>query len=221
MQQVVFALEGQPRVTPALSERRQKNGGGSTKPLYQTTRNEVGYSTACHPRSIGATTQETGLTGTMESVGFLCGQRGEKIIQSFSATCRLYLDGTNHREKWTESTTTKDTSLEIYDLRQDQRTVQTGEILQSSKPVFDILNSGSRNRFTVWTNDGPIIVHNCVLGLGFGMGVPKFKETCRVQGRAQGLPPEMYTLTPELAQRAVSIYRSRYKEIPAYWRLQE
>jgi hypothetical protein len=221
MQQVVFALEGQPRVTPALSERRQKNGGGSTKPLYQTTRNEVGYSTACHPRSIGATTQETGLTGTMESVGFLCGQRGEEVIQSFSVTCRLYLDGMNHREKWTESTTTKDTNPEIYDLRQDQRTVQTGETSQFSKPVFDVLNSGSRNRFTVWTNDGPIIVHNCVLGLGFGMGVPKFKETCRVQGRAQGLPSEMYTLTPELAQRAVSIYRSRYKEIPAYWRLQE
>ena len=60
-----------------------------------------------------------------------------------------------------------------------------------------------------------------VLGLGFSMGITKFKETCRVQGRAQGLPPEMYTIDIELAERTVKTYRSRYKEIPAYWRLQE
>lgn len=60
-----------------------------------------------------------------------------------------------------------------------------------------------------------------VLGLGFSMGITKFKETCRVQGRAQGLPPEMYTIDIELAERTVKTYRSRYKEIPAYWKLQE
>ncbi len=34
-----------------------------------------------------------------------------------------------------------------------------------SKKVYDILNSGDRNRFTIMTNEGPLIVHNCVSGI--------------------------------------------------------
>lgn len=60
-----------------------------------------------------------------------------------------------------------------------------------------------------------------ILGLGFGMGPPKFVLTCRNQGRANKLAPELYTITPEFSVKVVNTYRTDYKEIPALWRLNE
>ncbi len=59
-----------------------------------------------------------------------------------------------------------------------------------------------------------------VLGLGFGMGAPKFIVTCWNQGRNQGLAPELCRITDDLAQRTVNTYRRKYKEVPAYWKAQ-
>ena len=50
----------------------------------------------------------------------------------------------------------------------------------TAKRVFDILNSGSRNRFTILTNAGPLVVHNCILGLGYGTGANKLQHTLHV-----------------------------------------
>lgn len=37
----------------------------------------------------------------------------------------------------------------------------------STRPVYDILNCGPRNRFVVWSNDGhPLVVHNCCQAIG-------------------------------------------------------
>jgi DNA polymerase len=77
--------------------------------------------------------------------------------------------------------------------------------------------------FPVNKHDNPgerFVGKTAVLGLGFGMGVPKFKETCRVQGRAQNLSPEMYTITEELSELTVRTYRKRYEDIPKYWKTQ-
>jgi DNA polymerase len=100
------------------------------------------------------------------------------------------------------------------------------ELIQAFANKEDVYSTlaSSVYDFPVNKHDNPgerFVGKTAVLGLGFGMGIPKFKETCRIQGRAQGLPPEMYTITDELAQRTVTTYRTRYKEIPAYWRLQE
>ena len=46
------------------------------------------------------------------------------------------------------------------------------------RPVFDILNSGPRNRFTILTDAGPLIVHNC----GFLGGPGSFETFGRVYG---------------------------------------
>ena len=39
------------------------------------------------------------------------------------------------------------------------------------RPVYDIANAGPRNRFTVLTEDGALIVHNC----GYQGGVGAFR----------------------------------------------
>ena len=79
-----------------------------------------------------------------------------------------------------------------------------------NEPVYDILNSGPRHRFTVLTDRGPLIVHNCILGLGYGTGGPKLKDA-------------LATSTPKVeideaeAKRIVSLYRKRYSCIPKLW----
>jgi DNA polymerase len=48
----------------------------------------------------------------------------------------------------------------------------------SLKPVFDILNAGPRRRFTILTERGPLIVHNC----GYEGGVAAFLTFAAVYG---------------------------------------
>lgn len=71
--------------------------------------------------------------------------------------------------------------------------------------VYDVSCAGPRNRYTILTDAGPLIVHNC----GFGMGPPKFQATCRKQGRYIEL---------SLAERSIQTYREDNSEIPAGWR---
>ena len=47
-----------------------------------------------------------------------------------------------------------------------------------------------------------------ILGLGYGMGAPKFVESCAAWG---------VIISDELAQRAVSTYRARFPKIVAWW----
>lgn len=54
-----------------------------------------------------------------------------------------------------------------------------------------------------------------ILGLGFGMGAPKFELTVKTQAAVQKVQIAMDAM---LAARVVSIYRSTLKNIPASWR---
>jgi DNA polymerase I-like protein with 3'-5' exonuclease and polymerase domains len=97
------------------------------------------------------------------------------------------------------------------------------EAFRAKEDVYSTLASDVYGRaINKYDNPGERFVGKTgILGLGFGMGQPKFKETCRVQGRAQNLPPEMYVISDELAERTVKTYRSKFHEIPAYWKIQE
>lgn len=57
-------------------------------------------------------------------------------------------------------------------------------------------------------DDQRFLGKQCVLGLGYGMGAPKFNVSCENAG--QSVPR---TLT----DKAVKVYRSRYKMIPRFW----
>lgn len=74
--------------------------------------------------------------------------------------------------------------------------------------VYDILNCGPRGRFTV----SGILVLNCILGCGYGMGAPKFLKTCLAQG---------LEIDTAMAQRAVDAYRAKYPGVPKFWWAQE
>lgn len=76
--------------------------------------------------------------------------------------------------------------------------------------VYDIADAGPRHRFTVLTDRGPLIVHNCILGLGYGTGGVKLKDALATSN------PKV-ELDEAEAKRIVSLYRQRYSCIPKLW----
>lgn len=71
--------------------------------------------------------------------------------------------------------------------------------------VYDLLECGPFNRFTIHTEFGPMLVHNC----GYGMGKDKFKITCAGYG---------VDVSIELAEKAVKTYRNTFYKVPQMWR---
>lgn len=78
-------------------------------------------------------------------------------------------------------------------------------------PVYDIVNAGPRNRFTIRTNRGPMVVHNCILGLGYGTGASTLQRSL-----ANGFIKVV--LPAEECKRIVDLYRTQYDAIPRLWR---
>lgn len=76
---------------------------------------------------------------------------------------------------------------------------------RSTVPTFDVLNCGPRNRFTVLTDKGPVIAHNCGFMLGW-KGLIAYAEGYGVD------------MVPDEAKRAVNTFREMYPEIPAFWK---
>jgi DNA polymerase I-like protein with 3'-5' exonuclease and polymerase domains len=71
--------------------------------------------------------------------------------------------------------------------------------------TYDIAYAGPRNRYTIATDAGPIIVHNC----GYGMGAKKFQAQLKTFG---------VTLELEECERIIAVYRETYPYIPKLWR---
>ena len=93
-----------------------------------------------------------------------------------------------------------------YELQKPSET----NLSESSFPVYDILEVGDRHCFTVWTNCGPMLVHNC----GYGVGSQKFSDTLLRQGVQLD---DNVSTHQQLAQRAHAIYRQTNAMIVALW----
>jgi DNA polymerase I-like protein with 3'-5' exonuclease and polymerase domains len=72
--------------------------------------------------------------------------------------------------------------------------------------VYDILNAGPRRRYTAANK----LIFNCILGLGYGMGPPKFLHSL-----ATGFIS--VTVDEGEAQQIVRLYRNKYHRIQAFW----
>jgi hypothetical protein len=75
----------------------------------------------------------------------------------------------------------------------------------------------------VWTEAGPLLVHNCckfwILGGGFGMGAAKGAVQMRAEINKRGLqftPPDL-----AMTKTLVDAYRGRYRGVPELWRRAE
>ena len=145
----------------------------------------------------------------MAAEGFLFMSLGERTKKNFSNTCSLSTDGMNRGGRLIESMSTKDMNPKISDSLHAQRMLGTGEKSQScskSLMTYDIAYAGPRNRYTVATDAGPLIVHNC----GYGLGAKKFQMALKASAGID--------LPDEEAAKIISTYRESNAAITALWK---
>lgn len=142
---------------------------------------EFGCSTASPLSFRGVKTQRTRNTSITELEAYELRQTGWEIGSLFWRIWSRYRGGIILGSTSTELTTSADTNRETCASSATKKTPETSAKFGNSnsassnlKPVFDLVNAGSRHRFMIMTKAGPLIVHNSVLGLGFGMGKDKF-----------------------------------------------
>lgn len=179
--------------TSAPKKRRQKNAIGSIQRLCQMTRTALDCSIAWLRLSLGATLLHARYSPITADAALQFAKNGGTIEPLFSNTCRPLKAGITQHLKWIAQTTRGVMNQATFGLLRAARMHATGAVLDQCRrklKVYDIACAGPRNRFTVRTNAGPLIVHNCTLGLGYGMGWPKFAGTV-LQG-ANGGPPVLF-----------------------------
>lgn len=202
----LLSLRGAPY---ALTAPAARNSIGRTQSQCLTTVTANGSLTACPPPSPAATTKptrSTTTTGTAESMFMRNGVT--TALRSF-VTSRLCPDGIYRSLKWTALTITDLTLRGISSLSPRARTCLTGVVWSSrvrKLQTYDIACAGPRNRFTVATAAGPLIVHNC----GYGMGGARFRDQLRAQ---TGI-----VLPLEETTRIVKVYREAAPMIPKLWK---
>lgn len=205
----------------ARNKLRRRSDTGAMPKQCRTMRTARGCLTGWLRRLRGAITQHLETINTTVYAAFRSLKNGATTGLPFYATSRLSAAGTIQNGIWTASTTTRDMNLGTYDSLRRQLTWQTNATSsisrpssESWKPVFDLANAGPRQRFTILSSDGPVIVSNCVLGLGYGCGAVKFRHMLFIGNGGQSIQ-----VAEDFARNTVFLYREVYCEIPALWQL--
>jgi DNA polymerase I-like protein with 3'-5' exonuclease and polymerase domains len=193
-------------------QRRLRNAIGCTAKQWQTIGTGLAYSIASLQRSLGVPLQRTGHTTTMAGAASGYTPSGCAIEPRSCDTSRRSTVGTGLISRWTEWMWTGITNRAISASYRAAITSATSARLLTWKRVFDISNCGSRNRFTILTEAGPVIVHNCILGLGYGMGAAKLQRTLEL-----GSGGISVKIDEAEAQRIVRLYRQESWKIAKLW----
>lgn len=210
------------RLLDAISALSKPRGGGSnsigsTQTLFQMTRTVRDFLTDCLPPLAGATGGQTKMERTNFGV-LRCVKSGATTGQSFCGTWSRSPDGTSPSTTWIESTTIGGTNRGIFGSLAAGITATINALSHAYRqksahskqrsPVYDLANCGLRNRFTVITDHGPILVHNC----GFGLGSEE-KYITVAKTMAQ------IVVSPEDAARHIAGYRNKHPEVVQGWRI--
>ena len=190
-----------------LSERQVKRGFGSMLTPCQMTPIGQGYSTDFLLLSHGAITQETLATKATGAGVYRFTMSGGKTEPIFSYMYRRLKGGMTRAWKWIAPTTTEGMSQTTYGSQLEAKTCETPAASKSySKKLmtYDLAYAGPNNRFTIWTDSGPVIAHNC----GYGMGPEKFQAQLKNFG---------VELELKECERIIRVYRKTYRRIPALW----
>jgi hypothetical protein len=189
---------------------------GSMQTWFRTTRTALDYLTDCLlllADVMGAQTR----TGRTRFAVSQYAKSGAITGLSSYGTPSPSTDGTSRSTTWTESTTIKGTSRGIFGSLAVGITAITGALSQVCKKrltpskqnslVYDLANCGSRHRFTVITDCGPILVHNC----GFGLrSAEKYVGVARQMAQI--------VVTPEEAATHIAGYRAKHPEVVQGWK---
>lgn len=165
-----------------------------------------------------ATILKTPLTSTTVSAVLKYTPCGEKIGRLFLDTSSGLKTGTAPSMSLTVSTLIKGTYRKTSGLLRSAKTWLTGALslkcrtrlkgYEELSNVYDLKNCGPRNRFTVLTAKGPVVVHNC----GYQMGLKKFTSTLHDDG---------IFLPESVIAAAHKAFRDKYPLVPELWRRAE
>jgi DNA polymerase I-like protein with 3'-5' exonuclease and polymerase domains len=181
---------------------------GDMKILSQTWNTVNDYLIALRAALPDVTQPHVKHTRITEAGGLLSMNRGELTEVLSYDTSPHWITGKNLTETLTVSTTTKGTNPITYVLQHDPKTQRTNvQQVQCKKKLmtYDIAYAGPRNRFTIATDAGNLIVHNC----GYGMGAIKFKTQLKTFG---------VDIEEAEAARIIQVYRETYPRITKLWR---
>lgn len=158
---------------------------GVTRTSSLTTRTDGACSTESHPASTDAETLTTQPIPTTEGEASGSGLLGSPTGGLFSRTSSPWKGGIAQTWNWIVSTLTAVTNRATYASSPDETTGETSAPCRSFslgspslKPVFDIALAGPRNRFTILTKKGWLLVHNC----GYQGGVAGFQTFAHAYG---------------------------------------
>jgi hypothetical protein len=204
----------------ALRRLLAKNVGGNITRRCQTRNTVEGFLVDWLQRLHDAMFPQLIDTSIMACAGSASILNGAPIKPASSATSKPSQGGMIPVWTWIGLKQTETTSQVTCVLSPGHRTASTGAksptwkpACENWKPVYDLANAGPRHRFTVLTNDGPLIVSNCVLALGYACGHEKFRHALFIGQGGVSVDLEL-----QEASRLVFFYRDEYAEIPALWR---
>lgn len=205
------------RVTDAAKSRtslQKENDTHLTLTSYSTKRTDPACLIESPILYPDATIQSLKTTATMAEEEFV---GGSKIAGNFWSTSPHSMAGRTQTLSWTGSTTMEITNPGILDLSLVPRTALTKDPSSTYKnrsqnyaPVYDIANVGPRHRFTILTDRGPMIVANCILGSGYGLGYRGFMT----------MLDQTYDVQVEVteAKSVTEAYRKNAPKIVALWK---
>ena len=187
---------------PGNSQHTGEKATGPTPMSCLMPTTAAACSTASAPASTAATTPTMPATPTTADAASLCTNRGGL----FSSILSVLKGGINHILNLIGGMSTPATNPATCASSQSARTTPTEGLcenckpeLQNLKPTFDILNAGPNSRFTVITERGPLIVHNC----GYEGGVAAFLTFAAVYKMdLQQLADAVHTTAPKDALAA-------------------
>lgn len=199
-----------------------RNFTGSMKTYAQILSTGGAYSIVSLIASNVVRTQTTLIGKTMGDVASLLTSQTEPVS---SSTLCLFPGGMTRCWNWIESTMREGMHRAICGLYRKAKTcgiVGVTEICRRTvrhlskrmmhfENVYDFLNSGPNHRFTILTNKGPLIVHNC----GYGTGFQKAADVLWTEGARMADERRRHT---DLVAEAHGIYRTANDKIVLFWK---
>jgi len=196
----------------ALGKRARLSDIGPTLRPSLTTTIEDAYSAGLLrplPAAIALRTHGIKITEVEE---YLSAVNGELTKRPSLRMYSLWTAGIIQRLKWTVSTTAAAMLRVTYDSSPDPIMLETSALLANCRKkylVYDLLSAGPRHRFTILTDAGPVIVHNCQLSLIYGTGPGKLRNAIKMMSGKD--------IGADEAKRIVDIYRRDYSRVKESW----
>jgi hypothetical protein len=212
----IFASSTVRAATLAQNWLQRANAIGFTLKRFLTTTIVDGFLTVWRQLLRAATARRASHGSTTVSAASRFWNSGGRTALLSCDTLKPSQAGTTLLSSLTAETQTAGTNRVIYDLLPALSTPGTNGVLLTSKTktnVYDLISCGPKSRFVVLGSEGPLIVHNCVLALGYQAGWARFAEMLRIGAFG---PP--VNISDSLAKDVVTAWRQANSFIVANWK---